>query len=45
MVYMLQYESIHGKFNGTVKGENGKFVINGKSPLVSSLPWRRLGFT
>ncbi|XP_038281431.1 glyceraldehyde-3-phosphate dehydrogenase-like [Canis lupus familiaris] len=34
MVYMLQYDSTHGKFHRTVKAENGKLVINGKSTSI-----------
>jgi len=30
MVYMLKYDSVHGRFDGCVKAENGKLVVNGK---------------
>eukprot|EP00919_Chromeraceae_sp_WS-2016_P009277 GHVR01021862.1.p1 GENE.GHVR01021862.1~~GHVR01021862.1.p1 ORF type:complete len:342 (-),score=84.44 GHVR01021862.1:180-1205(-) len=30
MVYMLKYDSVHGKFQGTVEAKDGKLVVNGK---------------
>ena len=29
MVYMLQYDTVHGKFQGTAEHKDGKLVING----------------
>ena len=31
MVYMLKYDSVHGRFPGDVKAEGGKLVVNGKA--------------
>jgi len=34
MVYMFKYDSVHGRFKGTVEAKDGKLVINGKSVTV-----------
>lgn len=49
MVYMIKYDTIHGKFNGTVEVKDGKLVVNGKSINVYSekepqnIPWGACG--
>ena len=49
MVYMLKYDSVHGRFNGDVKVEGDKLVVNGKKVAVyasmnpSEIPWAKDG--
>ncbi len=49
MVYMVKYDTIHGRFNGCVKEENGKLVVNGKAINVygcmnpEEIPWGECG--
>lgn len=49
MVYMVKYDTIHGKFNGTISAENGKLIVNGKKISVYSsknpeeIPWGECG--
>ena len=49
MVYMTKYDSIHGHFNGEVKAENGKLVVNGREVAVygcmnpEEIPWSECG--
>ncbi len=49
MVYMVKYDTIHGKFNGTVAVEDGKLVVNGKAINVyaskdpAEIPWGACG--
>ena len=31
LAYMLQYDSVHGRFKGEVKVEGGNIVVNGKT--------------
>ena len=49
MVYMLKYDTMHGRFNGTVEAKDGKLVVNGKAILVTAekipadLKWSEIG--
>ncbi len=36
MAYMLKYDSVHGKFNGTVEVVDGKLVVNGNPIRVTA---------
>jgi glyceraldehyde 3-phosphate dehydrogenase len=36
MVYMLKYDTVHGKFDGTVEAKDGKLVVNGMPITVSA---------
>ena len=49
MAYMLKYDSVHGRFNGTVSVEDGKLVVNGNAIRVTAeknpadLKWNEVG--
>ncbi len=49
MAYMLQYDSTHGRFNGTVAVEGGDLVVNGKPIRITAernpadLKWDAIG--
>lgn len=49
MAYMLKYDTIHGRFKGDVRGEEGKLVVNGKEIKVynemdpKNIPWGQDG--
>ena len=49
MAYMTKYDSVHGKFDGTVEERNGNLVVNGKEIRVfnemepQNVPWGELG--
>ncbi len=49
MAYMLKYDTIHGRFNGTVEVKDGKLVVNGQAIRVTAekdpanLKWNEVG--
>ena len=49
LAYMLRYDSVHGRFQGEVKVENGNLVVNGKTVRLTAekdpanLKWDEIG--
>ncbi|MBI3135187.1 MAG: type I glyceraldehyde-3-phosphate dehydrogenase [Bacteroidetes bacterium] len=49
LAHLLKYDSVHGRFNGTISTTNTAIVANGKSILITShknpadIPWKDLG--
>jgi glyceraldehyde 3-phosphate dehydrogenase len=49
LAHLLKYDSVHGKFPGTVEAGEGVLIVNGKEIKVcverdpANLPWRQLG--
>ena len=49
LAYMLRYDSVHGRFKGDVKVENGQLVVNGKTIRLTAerdpanLKWDEIG--
>ena len=49
MSYMLRYDTVHGRFNGTVEVKNGNLIVNGKEIRVTAekdpanLKWNEVG--
>lgn len=36
IAYMLRYDTVHGKFDGTIEVKNGKLIVNGKEIRVTA---------
>ena len=49
LAYLLKYDSVHGRFNGTVEAKGDAIVVNGKELKILTqkdpalLPWKDLG--
>ena len=49
MAYMTKFDTVHGRFNGTIEEKDGNLVVNGKEIKVynemdpHNIPWGELG--
>ena len=49
MAYMTKYDTVHGRFNGTVEEKEGNLIVNGRKVKVynemdpKNIPWGELG--
>ena len=49
MVYMLKYDTVHGRFEGAAEAKDGKLIVNGKAIAIyaemnaSDIPWSQCG--
>jgi glyceraldehyde 3-phosphate dehydrogenase len=49
LAHLLKYDSVHGRFDGTVKAEGKSIIVNGKKVDILSvknpaeLPWKKEG--
>jgi len=49
MAYMFKYDSVHGRFKGSVETKDGKLIIEGKPVTVfgekdpANIPWSKVG--
>lgn len=49
MVYMLKYDTMHGRFEGTAEAKDGKLIVNGQAIRVTAernpadLKWNEVG--
>ncbi len=51
LAYLLKYDSVHGRFNGSVEVINGQLIVNGKNIRITAerdpqnLKWNEVGAT
>ncbi len=49
MAYLLKYDSVHGRFKGDVRAEDGALIVNGRKIMVyacknpEEIPWKAAG--